>query len=81
MYGPLLESVNDRKQLALVHRIIYFGSGELSKSKSNRVCSFFTFLPNKTPIITSLASHFTICGLEGSANCSTGAVLTAFLRL
>jgi hypothetical protein len=42
--APLLERVNDRKQLALVHRIIYFGSGELSRSKSHGAWSILTFL-------------------------------------
>jgi hypothetical protein len=42
--APLLERVNDSKQLALVHRIISFGSGELSRSKSHGVWSILTFL-------------------------------------
>ena len=41
---PLFERVNDSEQLALVHRIISFSAGELSRSKSHGMWSILTFL-------------------------------------
>jgi hypothetical protein len=57
--ATLLERLIDSKKLALVQRIISFGAGELSRSKSQGVWSIRTFLlqDSANANVTRVARH------------------------
>jgi hypothetical protein len=78
--APFLERVDYGKKLPFKHTIIIFCAGAFLEAKAAEWGPCSLFHSNTAPMTMTQALHVTMYDFEGTANCNTGALLTAFLR-